>query len=171
MATNLLYFHSILRYFILLFMLMVIVQSLVGMLNKGSFKKINKTAALVMMIMCDVQLLLGLAVYLLNGWGANMAKPGAMADKYSRFFGMEHPLMMIIALVLVHMAYSVAKRNMDSDRKFKRMFWFTLIALFLVLSRIPWPGEAVVGRPFLPKMGAIKGQTIRINTPVSVNRS
>jgi hypothetical protein len=171
MATNILYFHSILRCFILLFMLMVIVQSLAGMLGKLEFKKINKTGALVMMIMCDVQLLLGLAVYMMNGWQGTMARPGAMADKYSRFFGLEHPLMMVIAIVLVHLAYAVAKRNMDADRKFKRMFWFTLIALFLILSRIPWPGEAVVGRPFLPKMGVIKTQSVRVNPPLTEARS
>ena len=119
------------------------------MLGKREFKKTDKIAALILMILFDVQLLIGLFVYMVNGWIGRMGAAGAMKDHTTSFFGMEHPLVMIIALVLVHMGYSTTKKNMDSDRKLKRLFWFTIIALFLVISRIPWPGMADVGRPFL----------------------
>ncbi len=152
MATNVLYFHSILRYFVLLFMIIVIMQSLTGMLGKRNLKKIDKTGALLMMIVCDLQLLLGLIIYMINGWAGKMGAPGAMKDTTSRFFGMEHPLMMLIAIVLVHIGYSTLKKNRTDDRKFKVLFWCTLIALFLVLARIPWPGMHEVGRPFIPNM-------------------
>ena len=147
---NILYFHSILRYFVLLFMLLVILQSLSGMLGKKAFKKIDKTAALVLMIICDVQLLLGLCVYMINGWMGKLSASGGMKDHVTRFFGLEHPLLMIIALVLVHIGYGSVKKNIADDRKYKMLFWCTVVALFLVLARIPWPGMKEVGRPFLP---------------------
>jgi hypothetical protein len=47
--------HSILRYFLLIFTLIVVVQSLMGMLGKKEFAKTNRKMALFMMISCDLQ--------------------------------------------------------------------------------------------------------------------
>ncbi len=150
MSTNILYFHSILRYFVLLFMFLVILQSLTGMLSKRPFKKNDKTGALILMILCDVQLLVGLALYMVNGWAGKMGVAGAMKDSVIRFFGMEHPLMMIISLVLVHIAYAKTKKNISDDKKFRTLFWCIIVSLFLVMAAIPWPGRSGVGRPFVP---------------------
>ena len=152
MNNNILYFHSVLRYFILLFLILVVIQSLTGMLSKRPFKKNDKTGALILMILCDVQLLVGLAVYMMNGWTAKMGAAGAMKDHATRFFGMEHPLMMIISIVLVHIGYSRIKKNIGDDKKFRALFFCTIIALFLIMARVPWPGMKDVGRPFLPAM-------------------
>ena len=152
MSHNVLYFHSILRYFILLFLVLVVVQSLTGMLSKRPFKKNDKTTALVLMILCDLQLVMGLILYMVNGWAGRMGEPGAMKDHVTRFYGMEHPLMMTIALVLIHIGYSKAKKNLPDEKKFKAIFWCTIVALFLIMARIPWPGMKDVGRPFVPAM-------------------
>jgi hypothetical protein len=61
-------------------------------------------------------------------------------------------LAMIIALVLVHVGYSVTKKNMDDDRKFKRLFWCSFIALGIFMAMTPWEGKQVVGRPNIPHM-------------------
>ena len=152
MPTNILFFHSILRYFILLFMVIVILQSLSGMLLKRSFRANDRVAALLLMILCDLQLLAGLMVYMTGGWISRMGAPGAMKDHPTRFFAMEHPLMMLIAIILVHIGYSAAKKNTANERKFRFLFWCTTVALFLVLVMIPWPGMNGVGRAFLPSM-------------------
>ena len=152
MVTNILYFHSILRYFILLFMIIAVLQSLAGMLGKKAFKKNDKAGSLILMILCDIQLVLGLYVFILNKWVLRISEAGAMKVHETRFFAMEHPLMMLISILLVHLAYRSTKKVMDDDRKFKVIFWCTLIALFLVLVGIPWPGMQGVGRPYLPAM-------------------
>jgi hypothetical protein len=151
---NFLYIHSILRYFILFFALIVVVQSIVGMMGKRKFRPVNKQAALTLLICCDIQLLLGLVLYYFNVMSSGMLNGGdVMSNSYKRFYAVEHSVGMIAAIVLVHIGYSVAKKNIDDDRKFKRLFWCSFIALGIFFAMIPWssrPGN--VGRPNIPHM-------------------
>ena len=152
-ASNLTYLHSILRYFILLFAVIVVVQSLMGMLGKKKFKGINKQSALVLLIFCDLQLLLGVILYSVRGYAKMFSSPDVMKDPVMRFWAVEHGVGMIVAIILVHIAYSSTKKVMDDDRKFKKIFWNVLIALVIIVATIPWqwrtPG---VGRPNIPSM-------------------
>ena len=147
------YLHSILRYFILLFALIVVVQSLLGILGKRKFKAINKQSALVLLIFCDLQILLGLLLYYLKGMANLFSGGDVMKDPAKRFWAVEHGFGMIVAIVLVHMGYSVTKKLIDDDRKFKKLFWFVFIALIIIVATIPWewrvPG---ISRPNIPSM-------------------
>jgi len=144
--------HSIFRYVVLLTTLIVFVQSLMGMMGKKEFTPGNRKGALFMMISCDIQLLLGLVVYMMGGFASGLGN-GGMANHYSRFYGMEHPLSMVIAIVLVHVGYSAAKKNTGSDRKFKVLFWCSLLALLIFLAMTPWAGRADIGKPMFPSFG------------------
>ena len=150
--SSMIYLHSILRYFILLFALVVVVQSLLGMVGKKDFKKINKQMSLFLLIFCDLQLVLGLAIYSMKGWFAVLTDGTAMSSVYNRFYSVEHSVGMIVAIVLVHVGYSVTKKNIDDDRKFKRLFWCSFAALAIFVATIPWEGKQVVGRPNIPAM-------------------
>jgi heme A synthase len=148
------FLHSLLRYFVLLFALIVVIQSLSGVLGKKRFSKKDKTGALLLLIFCDVQLLIGLAIYAMGGWAHVISAPGAMKDTYSRFYGMEHGVSMIIAIILVHIGYSFAKKNMDDMPKFKRIFWCSFIALCIFFAMIPWQNRQVIGKPNIPTLSA-----------------
>lgn len=150
---NILFLHSILRYFILLFAMVVAIQSLVGMMGKRKFKSVNKQLALALLIFCDLQLVLGGVLYYQKVIAAGMFSAGnVMKDVYSRFYAVEHSLSMVIAIVLVHVGYTVTKKNMDDDRKFKRLFWCSFVALGIFVAMIPWQSKQVVGRPNIPHM-------------------
>ena len=152
---NVVYIHSILRYFILLFAVVVVLQRLVGMLGKKKFQKPNRMMALFLLIFCDLQLIFGLTLYYYKVVASGMLSAGnVMKDTDSRFYAVEHSMSMILAIVLVHIGYSIAKKNMDDDRKFKRMFWCSFVALAIFLAMIPWEGKQVVGRPNIPSMPA-----------------
>ena len=146
------FIHSLLRYFVIILTLIVVVQSIVGMQSKGTFKDGNRKMALFMMISCDLQLLAGLAVYYLGGHLLLIQKGMAMSDHYNRFYAMEHPLSMIIGIVSVHLAYKTAKKTMDDAKKLKKIFWFAFIALFLFVSQTPWPSKKDTSKPWLPGM-------------------
>ncbi len=156
MLSNLSHFvllHSVLRYFILIFALIVAIQSLVGMMGKRPFKKVQKQMALMLLIFCDLQLLLGALLYYYKVIGAGMfSSADVMKDAYKRFYAVEHSLAMVIAIVLVHVGYAVTKKNMDADRKYKRLFWCSFIALGIFVAMIPWQGKQVVGRPNIPQI-------------------
>lgn len=150
-----LFFHSSLRYFILLFAVIVVIQSLVGMLGKKRFGKNNKTFALLLLISCDVQLVIGLILSKTHGWFSALGTPGLMKNAGLRFYAVEHPVGMVIAIVLVHVAYSISKKNIDDNVKFKRMFWYVFIALAVFFATIPWQGRPVVGRPNMPSLSSM----------------
>ncbi len=151
----LLYLHSIIRYFILFFALIVAAQSLIGMMGKKQFGKGNKMFALALLIFCDLQLVFGLILYYTFVISSGMLKSGmVMKDPASRFWAVEHSVGMIVAIILVHIGYAVAKKPIDNEKKFKRLFWCSFIALCIFVATIPWQYKQVVGRPNIPVMQA-----------------
>ncbi len=92
-----------------------------------------------MLGLVHLQLLLGLILYFvspmvqlaLDDFGA------AMKNAELRKIVMEHPLVAIIAVTLVQIGYSKAKKAKIAIRKHKTMAIYTTIALVLILSRIP----------------------------------
>ncbi len=148
------YAHSLLRYLILFFALIVVVQSLVGMLGKKKFMKTNRMMALFLLICCDIQLLLGLSLYFGNGWAGVLTHGEAFTSVANRFWTVEHSVGMLVAIILVHIGYTSTKRNLDDDRKYKRLFWCVFIAMGIFFAMIPWEGKQVVGRPNMPTLHA-----------------
>ena len=61
----------------------------------------------------------------------------AMKSSSLRFSALEHPLVMLIAAVLITVARIKTKRS-DSNSAHKTNFILYAIALMLILSRIPW---------------------------------
>jgi hypothetical protein len=68
-----------------------------------------------------------------------------MKDKFLRFYWVEHPVTMILAILLITLAYGAGKRG-----DYKRVFWFFLLSLIIILVNIPWPFREIVGRALLP---------------------
>jgi len=152
MQQGLLHMHNFLRWFVLLFGILVIIRSMSGMNGNKPFAAGDKRMALFLLISCDLQLLLGISLYITKGW-LDVLKNGVdMANRVNRFFAIEHMLGMLVAIVLVHIGYSSIKKNIADSAKFKKLFWFTLIAFILILVTIPWPFRELVGRPLFPGM-------------------
>lgn len=144
--------HNIFRWLILLFALLTLVKGFGGMGGKKAFTAGDKRSAMFLMICCDIQLLLGLILYFVNGWFGLLTSGTATSNDSNRFFSIDHAFGMIIAIVLVHIGYSATKKNIPDASKYKRMFWFTLIAVIVILGTIPWPGMGTHGRPLFPGM-------------------
>ena len=143
--------HSILRWLILLFAIIVIVQAFIGMTKRKPFLKGNKRAPLYLLISADLQLLAGLYLYFIGPWFGMLKTAGGevMKNAGQRFFTVEHTVAMLLAIILIHVGYSNTKKNIDDDRKYKRLFWFTLVALIIILASIPWPFRAAIARPWV----------------------
>jgi membrane protease YdiL (CAAX protease family) len=148
----LLMIHSAIRYVILLLALIVSIQSLMGMMTKKTFNGGNRIAALILLIFCDLQLVFGLWLYFVKGWPQAFGSGNVMADPYKRFWAVEHSVSMLIAIILVHVGYSITKKQIDSERKFKRLFWCAFIALAIFMAMTPWASKMVVGRPNVPQL-------------------
>ena len=71
----------------------------------------------------------------------------AVHQKDIRFFGMEHSIMMVVAIVLITIGSVIAKRKSTDQDKFKTVaIWFT-IGLIIILISIPWTFSPFVSRP------------------------
>lgn len=152
MASGLLHLHNLLRWFILLFALWTIFKTMGGLGGGKQFTKADKRPAMLLMITADIQLLLGLILYVNNGWFKVLTGGSFMGAPAARFWAMEHMLGMLIGIILIHVGYSSVKKDIPDTAKFKKVFWCTLIALIVILITIPWPFREMVGRPLFPGM-------------------
>lgn len=143
-AINLL--HSILRWVILVLLAVTIFKAWSGNKNKTPYTDSDKKLALFSLIAVHLQLVIGFIQYLWGPLGikniSNLGMGEVMKNSYSRFFAVEHISMMLLAIILITVAYSGAKRMADDQKKHKRIFIFYLIALVLILAAIPWPFRA-----------------------------
>ena len=147
MQTGLLHLHSFLRWVVILLALITIVNSLRGMLMKKHFHRSHQRVSLFLLISCDLQLLLGITIYFVNGWWNAITGEGVdvMSDPMKRFFTVEHTIGMIIGITLIHIGYASAKKALHSEPKFKRLFWYTLSAMIVILASVPWPFRQALG--------------------------
>ena len=153
MQQGILHLHNFFRWIVLLFMLLTLIRAIRGMGGNTLFTKGDRKTAMFMMISADIQLVLGLVLYVTHGW-LNMFKDGAeiMSNPYNRYFAFEHFIGMVVGIILIHIGYAAVKKNTPDKTKFKNLFWFTFIALLIILAMIPWPGRELVGRPLFPGM-------------------
>jgi hypothetical protein len=122
----------------------------------GEFKAADKKIWLFTMISAHITLLLGLYQVAFGRYGIfTSALPEGtsfMKDKFFRFYWLEHPLLMIVAITLITMGHAAAKKNIPATEKYKKAFYFFVIALVAILAAVPWPFRDIVGRPLLPGM-------------------
>ena len=152
MYTGLVHLHNFLRWVILLLLIVAIVRHLAGMTGRKLFTKGDRKVGTWLMIAANVQFVLGLVQWFIGDWGykliAGAGGMGAvMKNAATRFWVVEHPVGMIIAVALISIGRGVAKKNIPDTNKHKRAFWLFLIALIVILASVPWPGRVGVGRP------------------------
>ncbi|MFM1835982.1 MAG: hypothetical protein RJA04_670 [Bacteroidota bacterium] len=129
--------------FVLVFILgiNVIVRALRGRSSNALFTEADRKAGLFFMISLHTQLLIGLALYFFLSpiTAAAFADFGAaMKDSQTRLIAVEHISVNIIAVVLATVNNAKNKKAIADAAKHKNALIFTLVALLLILSRIPW---------------------------------
>lgn len=156
MQTGLIHLHNLLRWIILILLLVSLVKAYSGWQSKKAFSPGDKKIWLFTMISAHITLLLGLYQVLLGRYGIlNTSLPegtSAMKDPFYRFFWVEHPLGMVIAILLITLGHGMAKKQVSDEVKYRKAFYFFLIALIVILVSIPWPFRETIGRPLIPGM-------------------
>ncbi len=134
--------HSLLRYVILILALLVIIQSYSGMQNQKVIVGTQNKFSLWLLISSHIMLVIGMIQYLFGAQGINLFKANGsavMKDPILRYFAVEHIFVMLVAIILITIGRISSKKATSNLLANKRLFWYTLIALILILSRIPWP--------------------------------
>lgn len=129
-------FHSGWAYLALLLLVVAVVNSLLGMTSKKEFTTKDRKIALFGLIATHIQLVVGLILYFVSPLGK--ASFGQMSDASLRLTSLEHPLINIIAIVLITIGWSRHKKAATSEAKFKSITLFYGLGLVFILARIPW---------------------------------
>lgn len=148
--TILLILHSLLRWFVLISLIYTIYRSYKGWFSGDLFTPRDNKIRNITVIIAHIQLLVGLGLYAISPIIHNLFQNFGEAVQQSavRFYGMEHSILMIIAIVLITIGSAKAKRLTDDTKKFKTLaVWFT-IGLIIILVSIPWPFSPIDARPF-----------------------
>jgi hypothetical protein len=150
MFSVLLQVHSFLRWVILIFLLVSIFQSFIGWIRHRELREGDAKLWLLTMISAHTTLLIGLILLFFGRYGilSSGLPEGVilMKDTFFRFFWVEHPVGMLVATLLITLGRGVVKKQITDPLKYKRAFWFFLLALVIILATIPWPGREIVGR-------------------------
>ncbi len=98
----------------------------------------NNRWALFFTIALDLQFLFGLV---LLATGVDFGRMGeVMKDSTARFYAVEHPTMMVLAIALAHMGRAFARKALTPASARTKSIIFFGLATVLLLVGTPWPG-------------------------------
>ena len=141
MYSTVYFIHSWWAYLVVLVLIIASVNALIGLFTKRDYGANDFRIALFTLIVSHIQLLIGIVLFFVAPYFQVLLNSGmgeVMGDNTLRLYIVEHPLMMIIAVVLITIGYSKHKKKLTSNPKFKMLAIFYTLGLLFVLSRIPW---------------------------------
>src|SRR5690349_7940631 len=117
----LLHLHSVGRWLVLLLLIVAIFNSMIA--GSRPFIRSDARTGTILVIFADLMLLIGLVLWFFNPKGighealrhysfSEIMKNGAL-----RFFFLEHPLMMLIAIILLHIGKVQGKKAISDKSK------------------------------------------------------
>ena len=133
--------HSYLAYVALGLLFLAVANALMGWASNKVFTMgRDLRLSLFTLIICHIQLLIGLLLYFISPSGFSAISEFGMGGLTSaaRLLALEHPFTNIIAIVLITIGWSRHKKFLDGKPKFKSIAIFYGLGLLLIVSRIPW---------------------------------
>mgnify|MGYP001326519753 FL=1 len=132
--------HSYWAFLVLMLLIGIVINCLIGRFSGRLFSSKDLRISLLGLIFSHIQLLIGFILYFVSPWFDQFSQLGMeiMKNPESRLYLIEHPLINIIAIILITMGWSMHKRQSDSSKKFLRIGLFYGLGLLFLLTRIPW---------------------------------
>lgn len=132
--------HSGLRWLLVISLVIALVKAFSGWMGKKEYSKIDNVVALALVSFTHIMAILGIVLYFVSPKVISMKD--AMGEASSRFWSMEHGLIMLIVVVLITVGRVKSKKAIESIDKHKKAAIFYLIAFVLIL----WAG---IVKPYL----------------------
>ncbi len=146
--------HSIARWGVVILGLIAVIRAISGWLGNKPFTAADNRGGMLFTMVFDIQILLGLILFFSKGWfGVLTADFGAaMSNGATRFFTLEHPSLMLLAVILAHIGRAKSKKaESDKTKHARAALWYGL-SYVILLASIPWPFMANA-RPWLRLFG------------------
>jgi hypothetical protein len=153
MYPTMLALHNLTRWLVLIVGVWAIYRLADGWIRRREWSSADRTSMRVFALIISLQFVFGAVLYLLPGSLVQGALSNAgmaliMKDRILRFFTLEHPLQMLIAIGLSHMANAITRRLASDHRRFVVGTLLLGLTMLLILAAIPWPFFSH-GRPLL----------------------
>ena len=132
--------HSGLRWLLVISLVIALIKATVGWLGNKKYTKIDNVVALALVSFTHIMAILGLVLYFVSP-SVKWTKE-TMGDSFTRFWSMEHGLIMLIVVVLITIGRVKSKKATTDLLKHKKGAIFYSIATVLIL----WAG---IIKPFL----------------------
>jgi uncharacterized membrane protein YozB (DUF420 family) len=142
--------HNVVRWIVLIFGVLALFSAYRGWFAGRAWTELDRRYGVFFGSAMDTQLLLGLVLYfflspLTTAMLGNFAL--TRSNPQIRFFGVEHILLMVVAVVLVHVGSVMSRRPTEDVAKHRTAAIFYSLAVVVVLIAIPW------WRPLFPGLG------------------
>jgi len=134
------FIHSYFAYLVITILFLSTLRFLIRYLLSKDYTPIDFRLALITLIISHTQLLIGLFLYFISpklSWWNNGFNSVISNPDY-RLYLIEHPVINIIAIILITRGYSLHKKKRVSNSKFKTIAIHYLLGLVLLLYFIPW---------------------------------
>ncbi|MBB69029.1 MAG: hypothetical protein CMC77_03015 [Flavobacteriaceae bacterium] len=133
--------HSYWAYLVLAVLLLAVCRAISGVAMNKEYSPKMFQAALFALIVTHTQLLIAFLLYFSSSRFSLWFELGiseVMKVPAHRMYLVEHPIINILAVVLITRGYSKHKKKRLSNPKYKTLAIHYSLALLLILSRIPW---------------------------------
>ncbi|NOY50361.1 MAG: hypothetical protein GXO88_07365 [Chlorobi bacterium] len=129
--------HSGLMWLIIVMLVISVIVSLIAMFKKQETPTpFSKVIFQTTKWMVYLQFVMGVALLFLSS--KVHYETGFMKSGTLRFYGMEHPLLMLVATGLMAMGLYFAKRKPTSFKKNRSIVVYFSIALIIIVMMVPW---------------------------------
>jgi hypothetical protein len=132
------FLHSYWAYLVLLVVVAATVNSIIGVITKKEFGAKDFRVALFALIVTHIQLLIGIILFVMANNFGDVEMGEIMKNSALRLRNVEHPLLMVIAIMLLTIGYSKHKTKRTSASKFRLLTVTYTLALIAMLAMIPW---------------------------------
>ena len=133
--------HSFVRWLVVLAAIAAVGLAFYGWLGKKSWTALDERVGMLFPMVLDIQVLVGIILYFFASpltLGLLRNFQGAMSNPDARFFGTEHSLIMLIALIVAHVGRSISCKAADANAKHRAAALLFGLSVLLVLAAIPW---------------------------------
>ncbi|PSG90370.1 hypothetical protein [Aurantibacter aestuarii] len=130
--------HHYWAYLVLLVLVLATFNAVIKTIGKKEYEPKDFRISLFTLIVSHIQLLIGIVLWFTADYFSELSMGEIMKNSVLRSNVVEHPVAMILAVVLITIGYSKHKKQLSSAGKLKKIAIFYSIALLLVCAKIPW---------------------------------
>lgn len=149
MYTYLLSLHSWFRWLVIINLIIVFIFLWIHKSRSSVFTSQHYVYIKISNIILTIQLLVGIALFIYSPIATNFWKqvPESLSWRQVRFFGLEHPFMMLLGVILSNYFTYKLQFKLNTVAGFTYLFKRHFIILLIIFSSIPWALSPLTSRP------------------------